>query len=110
MSHILVRVEPTNDQWGDPRTEFLSEYVASRMYNWINLHGSMTIRNSIDYLLRTPPACTWGGSLFEKAIHLRFRTGITLEPQGLDDDSPPLHIKINPVTSEADGYLCMLSV
>ncbi|KIM85700.1 hypothetical protein PILCRDRAFT_341997 [Piloderma croceum F 1598] len=70
----------------------------------------MTIRNSIDYLLRTPLAHGWGGNLFEKAIHHRFRAGITLHPKGMDDDSPTLDIKIDPVKSEADGYFYTLSV
>jgi len=67
----------------------------------------MTIRNLIDYLLRTPKVRGWGGNLFEKAIHRRFRAGITLYPKGMDDDSPTLDITINP---EAGGYFHTLSV
>jgi hypothetical protein len=108
-SHILVRIEPTDAQWGNPHTELLSEYVASLVYDRINLH-SMTIRNSIDCLLRTPKARGWGGNLFEKAIHRRFRAGITLHPDAMDDDAPTLDIEINPVESEAGGYFHTLSV
>jgi hypothetical protein len=109
-SHVLVRTEPTDAQWGNPHTELLSEYVASLVYDRINLHHSMTIRNSIDCLLRTPKARGWGGNLFERAIHRRFRAGITLHPNGMDDDSPTLDIEIKPVESEAGGYFHTLSV
>jgi len=70
----------------------------------------MTIRNSIDCLLRTPKAHGWGENLFEKVIHRRFHTGITLHPNGMDDDSPTLDIKINPVKSEAGDYFHTLSI
>jgi hypothetical protein len=58
-SHILIWIEPTDAQWGNPHTELLSVYVASLMYDRINLHHSMTIWNSIDCLLRTPKARGW---------------------------------------------------
>lgn len=109
-SHVLVRIEPTDAQWGNPHTELLSEYVTSLVYDRINLHHTMTIRNSIDCLLRTPEARGWGGSLFEMAIHRRFRAGIRLHPNGMDDNSPTLDIEINPVESEAGGYFHTLSV
>src|ERR1700676_4326738 len=108
-SHVLVRIEPTDAQWGNPHTELLSKYVTSLVYDRINLHHSMTIQNSIDCLLCTPKARGWGGNLFKKAIHRRFRAGITLHPNGMDDESPTLDIEINPVESEAGGYFHMLS-
>ena len=109
-SHVLVRVEPTDGWWGNPVTELLSEYVANLVYERIKLHQTMTIRSSIDHLLRTPQARGWAGNLFEKAIHRRFRRGITFHPEAMDENSLPLEIKIDPARSEADGYFHTLSV
>jgi hypothetical protein len=70
----------------------------------------LKIRDSIDSLLRNPNARSWGGKLFERAVHRAFREGIELEPEAMDDDAPPLRIQIKKVESEAGGYFHMLSV
>jgi len=41
----------------------------------------------------------WGGNLFELAVHHRFSAASPLHPDGMDDDSPPFDITINPVKS-----------
>ena len=109
-SHALVRMEPTGDKWDDQITDLLTDHVAGLVLDRIDLHNTLKIRDAIDSLLRNPNARSWGGKLFERAVHRAFRKGIELEPEAMDDDAPPLHIQIKKVESEAGGYFHKLSV
>jgi hypothetical protein len=53
--------------------------------------ASMTIRSSIEYLLRTLKAYGWFRNLFERAVRRGFRACIMLCPEYVDDDSPARH-------------------
>jgi hypothetical protein len=64
-SHALVRMEPTDDKWDDQITDLLSDHVADLVFDRIDLHNTLKIRDSIDFLLRNPNARSWGGKLFE---------------------------------------------
>ena len=112
-SHRAIFLSALNPQMAGGETQslkILSEYVANLVDERIKLHQSMTIRSAIDRLLRTPQAREWAGNLFEKAIHRRFRSGITFHPEAMDGNSLPLEIKVNLIRSEVDGYFHTLSV
>ena len=108
--HALVRMEPTDDKWDKKITNLLSNYVADLVFDRIDLHNTLKIRDSIDFLLRNPNARSWGGKLFERAVHRAFRKGFEFEPEAMDDDAPPLRIQIKEFESEAGGYFHTLSV
>ena len=108
-SHALVRIEPTNDTWGDRITDLLSDHVADLVFNRIN-HNTLKIRDSIDVLLRNPNARSWGGKLFEMAVHRAFRKGFEFEPEAMDSDAPSLLVQIMKAESEAGGYFHTLAV
>ncbi len=108
-SHALVRMEPTDDTWRDQITDLLSTHVAELVYERINLHNTISIRDSIDFLLRTPNARSWGGELFELGVHRVFRKGIKFEARPMDDDVPPLIVEIKTAERESSGYFHTLS-
>jgi hypothetical protein len=103
VSHALVRMEPTDDAWDDLITNLLSDHIADLVFDRIDLHNILQIRNSIDSLLRNPNARSWGGELFERAVHRAFRNGFEFEPKAMDDDAPSLLVQIRKAESEAEG-------
>jgi hypothetical protein len=109
-SHTLVRMEPTDDKWDKHITNLLSNYVADLVFDRIDLHNTLKIRDSIDSLLRNPSSRSWGGKLFERAVHRAFRKGFEFEPEAMDDDAPSLLVQIKKAESEAEGYFHTLSV
>lgn len=109
-SHALVRIEPTNDIWGNPATALLSQYVAELVLDRVELYNAVTIWSMINTLLPHSNARGWAGSLFESAVHRKFRAGISFSPQGLDGDCPPLSIDIKATDHETDGYFYTLSI
>ena len=108
-SHVLVRMEPTDDTWNDRITDLLSDHVADLVFDRIDLHNTLKIRDSIDYLLRMPNACSWGGKLFERGVHRTFCKGFEFEPEAMDNDAPSLLIQIKKSESEAGGYFHTLA-
>ena len=110
MSRALVRMEPTDNTWKDQITDLLSTHVAELMYERISLQNTISIRDSIDFLLRTPDARSWGGKMFELGVHRVFRKGIKFEPRPMDDDAPPLTVEIKTAERESSGYFHTLSV
>ena len=109
-SHVLVRIEPTDDKWDNRITNLLSSYVADLVFDRIDLHDTLKIHESLDYLLRNPGARSWGGKLFERAVHHAFRKGFEFEPEAMDDDAPSLLVQIKKAESGAGGYFHTLSV
>jgi len=85
-SHALVRMEPTDGKWDKQITNLLSDYVADLVFDRIDLHNNLKIRESIDFLLRKPNARSW-------VLHRAFRKGFEFEPEAMDDDAPPLRIQ-----------------
>jgi hypothetical protein len=110
MSDILVRLEPTDGEWGYPVTELLSKHVARLVFEKISLHQSITMRDSIESLLHSPRTRGWGGNLFKQAVHQQFCAGVTFHCQAMDNDSPTLDIHINQVKCVGDHYFHMISV
>jgi len=109
-SHALVRMEPTEDKWDKQITNLLSDYVADLVFDRIDLHNTLKIRDSIESLLRNPNARSWGGKLFERAVHRVFRKGFEFEPEAMDNNAPSLLVQIKKVESEAEGYFHTLAV
>jgi hypothetical protein len=111
-SHALVRMEPTDDKWDEQITNLLSDYVADLVFDKIHLHNTLKIPDSIDFLLRKPDACSWGGKLFERAVHRAFRNGFEFEPEAMDNNykAPSLLVRIKKAESEAGGYFHTLAV
>ena len=109
-SHVLVRIEPTDDKWGDPVTNLLSDFVAELVFKRIRLYYHTTICQSLDNLLRYPNTRGWAGKLFEQAVHRRFRRGIKFSPQVMGSSSAALDIQIDEVNDEAECYFHTLAV
>ena len=109
-SHAIVRMEPTDDKWDKRITNLLSDHVADLVFDRIDQHITLKIRNSIDSLLHNPNTRSWGGKLFERAVHRIFRKGFEFEPEAMDDDAPSLRVQIKKAESEAGGYFHTLSV
>jgi hypothetical protein len=76
-------MEPTDDKWNKRITNLLSDHVADLVFDRIALHQTLSIRDSIDSLLRNPNTRSWGGKLFERAIHRAFRKGIEFDPEAM---------------------------
>ncbi len=108
--HALVRMEPANDTWTNQATELLSNYVADLLFDRIDLHNTLKIRDSIDSLLRNPNARAWGGKLFERAVHRAFRKGIEFDTVAMDDEAPSLRMQIKKAERKAGGYFQTLSI
>ena len=109
-SHSLTRIEPTDDKWDNQITNLLSSYVADLLFDRIDLYNTSKIHDSVDFLLRNPTARSWGGKLFERAVHRAFRKGFEFEPEDMDADAPSLIMQIKKAESEAGGYFHTLSV
>jgi len=100
-------MEPTDDTWRDQVTDLLSTHVAELVYDRISLYNTRSICDSIDFVLRMPDACSWGGKLFELGVHRVFRKGIKFEAQPLDD---ALIVEIKTAKRESSCYFHTLSV
>jgi len=78
--------------------------------SWIDLHNTLKIRDSIDFLLRKPNTRVWGGKLIERAVHRTFRKGIEFDTVAMDDEAPSLRVRIKKAEAWARGYFQTLSV
>jgi len=108
-SHILVRVEPTNDQWGDPHTE-LPEWILSQASCTIGSTSSdHDYPNLIDYFLHHSYGTWLGWELIRAGSPSQISCWHHTHPD-VWMMTPPFDITINPVKSEADGYFHTLAV
>ena len=92
-------MEPTDDKWDKQIMNLLSNYVADLVFDRIDLHNTLKIRDSIDSLLCNPSSRSWGGKLFERAVHHAFCKGFEFEPEAMDDDAPSLLVQIKKAES-----------
>ena len=70
---------------------------------------SLNVSESIARALETPYARGRAGSLFEQAVHRKFRAGIRFQPEAVTADAPPHDNNILKM-DEGDGYFYNLSV
>jgi hypothetical protein len=93
-----------------PGQPLLSNYIAGCVYKRIKLHNTMQACKSIDYILQTLAACSWGGILFEMSVHHRYCKGIKFQPMAINSEVPSLKVQIKKAKSDATGYFHTLSV
>jgi hypothetical protein len=110
-TNLLVKIEPVDGSgWRDTRTTLLGGYIAGRVLDRIRLYRTIKVSESITQALEKPDARGHAGTLFEQAVHRKFRAGIRFQPRRMTVNGPNLEIDILKTDNEADGYFYNLSV
>lgn len=110
-THTLVRIDPVGAArflWRTVNTEFVSDYIARRVFEWVGIRCWKTAGLSwlVMALLRGPDYGIrgFGEALFEQAVHHRLRGGIRLQPEGITEGAPRLDIEILGANGEDNGF------
>ncbi len=98
-SHLLVRVEPADNEWLTTRTELMSDYIAELVFERIRTVLKARFSEKLMEDLAYPDTHSIAGSLFKHAAHFSIRKGLTLSmtplPSGTKLD---VYIPGTPVT------------
>lgn len=114
-NQALVRIEPvggTHRPWSKARTEFASDYIARRVFEWARCRKTTELSPLIMELLQNPNVGVrkYGAALWEQAVHNRFRAGIRLRAERITEVAPPLVIDILRADGGEDNCLYTLPV
>ena len=110
-SHLLVRVEPADDDWLTTRTELISNYIAERVFERIRMVMQARFSKKLTEYLADPDTHDIASILFEHAAHFSIRKGLTLSMTRLPS-GPKLDIYIpgTPVAKKEKSHYYSLSI
>lgn len=110
-SNKLVRIEPVEEtNYRKAYPAILSGFIARRVFDRMLQYRLIKASDSIMNLLSDTAQRGYGGTLFEQAVHYKFRSGFQLRPQPLTENATGLEIDILKFDNEAEGYFRTLDV